>query len=84
MRIPVLLALALVAGPAAAQQPAPPVVPQIIDDSIPHSLTGQPGDAARGRAIVANRSVGLCLFFLSGPLRGGRFRAATAPPLSGA
>ena len=46
MRIPVLLALALVAGPAAAQQPAPPVVPQIIDDSIPHSLTGQPGDAA--------------------------------------
>ena len=84
MRIPVLLALALVAGPAAAQQPAPPVVPQIIDDSIPHSLTGQPGDAARGRAIVANRSVGHCLLCHSGPIAEERFQGDIAPTLSGA
>ena len=47
-----VLALALVGYPAAAQQ----VTPQINGDSIPRSLTGQPGDATRGRVIVANRS----------------------------
>ena len=57
MRAMLILLLALVAGPVLAQQ----VMPRIVDDSIPRSLTGQPGDAARGRAIVANRSVGLCL-----------------------
>ena len=57
-----VLALALVGYPAAAQQ----VTPQINGDSIPRSLTGQPGDATRGRVIVANRSVGLCLLCHSG------------------
>ncbi len=33
----------------------------IAGDAIPDSLSGQPGDAERGRAIVANRTVGLCL-----------------------
>ena len=74
------LALALMAGPAAAQQ----VGHQIVDDSIPRSLTGRPGDAARGRAIVANRSVGLCLLCHSGPIAGERFQGDLAPSLAGA
>lgn len=34
---------------------------------MPQPLTATPGDAARGRAIVANRAVGLCLLCHSGP-----------------
>ena len=80
MRSVVVLALALAASPVAAQQ----VTPQIVDDSIPRSLTGQPGDAARGRAIVANRSVGLCLLCHTGPIAGERFQGDLAPSLAGA
>jgi sulfur-oxidizing protein SoxX len=80
MRSLLVLALALAAGSAAAQ----PVVPQIVDDSIPASLTGRPGDAARGRAIVANRSVGLCLLCHSGPIAEERFQGDIAPSLAGA
>ncbi|WP_428677778.1 sulfur oxidation c-type cytochrome SoxX [Reyranella sp.] len=80
MRAVLVLVLVLVAGPVAAQQ----VTPQIVDDSIPRSLTGQPGDAARGRAIVANRSVGLCLLCHSGPIAEERFQGDLAPSLAGA
>lgn len=80
MRTLVALALALAACPAAAQQ----VTPQIVDDSIPRSLTGQPGNVARGRAIVANRSVGLCLLCHSGPIAEERFQGDLAPSLAGA
>ena len=80
MRRLVALALALLACPAAAQQ----VDPQIVGDSIPRSLTGQPGDATRGRAIVANRSVGLCLLCHSGPIAEERFQGDLAPSLAGA
>ena len=53
-------------------------------DSIPQSLTGQPGDAGRGRAIVANRTVGLCLLCHSGPIPEERFQGNLAPSLAGA
>ena len=53
-------------------------------DSIPQSLTGQPGDAVRGRAIVANRTVGLCLLCHSGPIPEERFQGNLAPSLAGA
>ena len=53
-------------------------------DAIPASLTGQPGDAARGRAIVANRSTGLCLLCHSGPIAEERFQGDLAPSLAGA
>ena len=53
-------------------------------DAIPASLTGQPGDAGRGRAIVANRSIGLCLLCHSGPIAEERFQGDLAPTLSGA
>lgn len=80
MRRLVVLALTLMVCPVAAQQ----VTPQSIDDSIPRSLTGQSGDAARGRAIVANRSVGLCLLCHSGPIAEERFQGDIAPSLAGA
>ena len=54
------------------------------DDSIPKSLTGKPGDPARGRAIVANRQVGLCLLCHTGPFPEERFQGNLAPDLSGA
>jgi sulfur-oxidizing protein SoxX len=53
-------------------------------DEIPSSLTGARGDAARGRAIVANRQVGLCLLCHSGPFPEERFQGNLAPSLDGA
>ena len=53
-------------------------------DSMPQSLTGQPGDPARGRAIVANRTVGLCLLCHSAPIPEERFQGNLAPTLAGA
>ncbi|WP_020698259.1 sulfur oxidation c-type cytochrome SoxX [Reyranella massiliensis] len=78
MRCRYLLALALVVmAPVAMAQ-------QVVGDAIPKSLTGQSGDAARGRAIVANRSVGLCLLCHSGPIAEERFQGDLAPSLAGA
>jgi len=53
-------------------------------DAIPQSLTGAKGDPARGRAIVANRQVGLCLLCHSGPFPEERFQGNLAPSLAGA
>ena len=68
---------ASLAGPAAAQ-----VAEKL--DSMAKPLTGEPGDAARGRAIVANRTVGLCLLCHSGPIPEERFQGNLAPSLAGA
>jgi len=54
------------------------------NDSIPVSLTGAKGDPARGRAIVANRQVGMCLLCHSGPFPEERFQGELAPDLSSA
>ena len=43
-----------------------------------------PGDPARGRAIVANRQVGMCLLCHSGPFPEERFQGDLAPSLAGA
>jgi sulfur-oxidizing protein SoxX len=65
------LALALLlAGGAAAEEGLP-------------SLTGQPGDPARGRAIVATRQRGLCLLCHAGPFPEERFQGDLAPSLAG-
>jgi L-cysteine S-thiosulfotransferase len=53
-------------------------------DAIPESLTGAKGDPARGRALVANRQVGLCLLCHSGPFPEERFQGELAPDLNGA
>jgi len=53
-------------------------------DAIPASLTGAKGDPARGRTIVTNRQVGLCLLCHSGPFPEERFQGNLAPDLKGA
>jgi sulfur-oxidizing protein SoxX len=53
-------------------------------ESIPEPLTSTRGDPARGRAIVANRQVGLCLLCHSGPFPEERFQGNLAPDLRGA
>lgn len=53
-------------------------------DEIPVSLTGAKGDAKRGRAIVVNRQVGLCLLCHSGPFPDERFQGDLAPDLTSA
>ena len=57
---------------------------EIVGDAIPASLTGGKGDPARGRAIVANRQVGLCLLCHTGPIPEERFQGTLAPDLKGA
>ena len=56
----------------------------IAGDAIGASLTGQKGDPAKGRAIVLNRQVGLCLLCHSGPFPEERFQGNMAPDLKGA
>ena len=73
MKLGLVASLVLLPGLACAQQ-----------DSIPESLSGQPGDPGRGRAIVANRTVGLCLLCHSGPIPEERFQGNLAPSLEGA
>jgi sulfur-oxidizing protein SoxX len=77
-----LFAAALVAsGSAGAQQQLPYA---IAGDGIVESLTGRAGDPVRGRAVVASRTVGLCLLCHSGPVPEERFQGNLAPDLSGA
>jgi L-cysteine S-thiosulfotransferase len=53
-------------------------------DGLPTPLAGAKGDPQRGRAIVANRQVGLCLLCHSGPFPEERFQGNLAPDLRGA
>jgi L-cysteine S-thiosulfotransferase len=74
------LAVAIFASTARAE-----LVPyKIVGDAIPASLTGSQGDAARGRAIVANHNTGLCLLCHSGPFPEDKFQGTMAPDLAGA
>lgn len=68
---------------SAAQQAAALQTFRIAGDAIPDPLTGVPGDAARGRAIVASRQTGLCLLCHAGPLPEERFQGNLAPDLAG-
>jgi L-cysteine S-thiosulfotransferase len=77
-----LAALCAGIGAAHAQGPLRPFV--VAGDAIPASLTGAKGDPARGRAIVANRQVGLCLLCHSGPFPDERMQGTIAPDLTGA
>jgi len=56
----------------------------IVGDAIPESLTSAPGDPERGRAIVANRQVGLCLLCHTGPFPEEHFQGNLGPDLTGA
>lgn len=72
MRFMVFAALSILSSPLFAQ------------DSIEKSLTGTKGDAVRGRGIVADRHVGLCLLCHSAPIPEQRFQGELAPDLKGA
>ena len=85
MRVPALAALLVFAVPL-----PPPAMADtelrsflIVGDAIPDSLTGKPGDPAKGRAIVANRQVALCLLCHSGPIPEERFQGNLSPSLAG-
>ena len=54
----------------------------IAGDGILQSLTGAPGDAARGRALVLDRST-TCILCHSGPFPETRFQGDLAPDLRG-
>src|SRR5882757_4935672 len=92
----VLLALVLLAlaGGAKAQEPerAQPERAQpsaalrpyaVVGDAVPESLTGAKGDPQRGRSIVVNRQVGLCLLCHNGPFPEEKFQGTLAPDLKG-
>ncbi|CAG0996328.1 sulfur-oxidizing protein SoxX [Burkholderiales bacterium] len=68
-------------APAFAQPSVVPVT--VVGDAIPASLTGVPGDAARGRAIVTSRRSGLCLLCHAGPFPEERFQGTLGPDLRG-
>jgi sulfur-oxidizing protein SoxX len=74
------LAVAILASSARAEL----VAYKIAGDAIPASLTGGQGDAARGRAIVANHNLGLCLLCHSGPFPEDKFQGTMAPDLADA
>ena len=62
-----------------AQAPERLAAYQIVGDAIPLALTTTPGDATRGRAIVTNKQLGLCLLCHTGPLTKSRSRATSRP-----
>ncbi len=78
--IAVLVLTAAIAAPARAAL----VHYTVVGDAVPASLTGAKGDPARGRAIVADNTRGLCLLCHSGPFPEVRFQGNLAPNLSGA
>jgi sulfur-oxidizing protein SoxX len=58
--------------------------PVVVGDGIPQPLTATPGDAARGRAVVASRTAGLCLLCHAAPISEERFQGDLATDLAGA
>jgi L-cysteine S-thiosulfotransferase len=86
---PVFHMLITVAAIAAATRPVAAADPTlrpyvIVGDAIPLPLTGAPGDAARGKAIVTSRQTGLCLLCHSAPLPEEKFQGTIGPDLKGA
>ena len=72
---------ALFALPFGAHAQAP-VPYRIVGDGIPDLLTGSPGDAERGRALVLDRT-STCILCHSGPFPEARFQGDLAPDLTG-
>jgi sulfur-oxidizing protein SoxX len=55
----------------------------IVNDAIPASLTGKPGDAAAGRKVVINRKKGNCLACHLMPIPEEQFHGHVGPDLAG-
>ena len=71
--------LLLLTGTAGAQT-LPPYT--VVGDSIPDPLTATRGDAARGRALVVDRS-STCILCHGGPFPEQKFQGDLAPDLAG-
>lgn len=82
LRLAAAVAATLAAAPATGDTGIAPFI--VEGEAIAASLTGSPGDPARGRAIVADRQKGLCLLCHSGPFPEERFQGDLAPSLEGA
>jgi sulfur-oxidizing protein SoxX len=80
LHIAVMATALSLSSAANAQTPAPY---KIVGDGIPESLTGVAGDAARGRALVLDRTT-TCILCHSGPFPETRFQGDLAPDLAGA
>lgn len=76
-------ALALLACAVASASAQPLAAYTVQGDAIAAPLAGLAGDAARGRAIVASRQVGLCLLCHGAPMPEERFQGDLAPNLAG-
>src|SRR6516164_9514640 len=76
-----IAAIASFAGDVRTEEQLRPYT--VVGDAIPHSLTGAKGDVERGRSIVVNRQVGLCLLCHSGPFPEEKFQGTLAPDLKG-
>ncbi len=77
----VALALGLVAGSGAGAEEL--VAHRIVDDSrIDQSLTGAPGDAARGREVAFNTKQGNCLACHKMPIPEQQFHGDVGPDIS--
>ena len=74
------VALQALSCPAGAEELRPYMV---TGDAILESLTGAPGDAARGRKLVVERT-NTCILCHSGPFPEEKFQGDLAPNLSGA
>ena len=59
------------------------VVFTIVDETIPESLTGTPGDAANGKKVVVGRKKGNCLACHIMPIPEEQFHGLTGPDLTG-
>ena len=79
-----LMAASLAAALAAQAQPAAVQPFSVVGDAIPAPLAGLQGDPARGRVVVGNRQVGLCLLCHTGPFPEERAQGTLAPNLAGA
>ena len=53
------------------------------NDELPTPMPGAKGDPVRGRAVVVNRQLGLCLLCHSGPFPEERFQGSIGPDLNG-
>jgi L-cysteine S-thiosulfotransferase len=75
-----VIAVIVALGSAADAQALRPYA--VVGDAIPASLTGAPGDATRGRALVVERT-STCILCHSGPFPEQRFQGDVAPSLAG-
>jgi L-cysteine S-thiosulfotransferase len=75
------LAMAAFALPCAARGQSLQGV-EVVGDAMPASLTGAPGDATRGRAVVVDRG-STCILCHSGPFPEQKFQGDLAPSLAG-